>query len=909
MIRRSTSSSRERAALARGRAARGLHERLLRPAARRPPGAARGGARARATCWWSAINSRRLGARAQGRRAGPLVPETRARGGAAGAGGGGPRGGLRRAHAAARWSRRSLPDVLVKGADWARGRDRGPRGGGGRRRARGARGARARAARRPRSSSASGSRERALARSRSARDAGPARAARGRWPRRGACALARPHGHRAAARARCCSASAPLLVVVPRERDVERARRRPADARRARPAAPGAVLPSPPRARRPSAACRATPRPRCARAAALHAARSRPAARRGGLARRPAAADARAASSSRRASSRLRARRGADARDPARGARRRRLPARGSGDRRPARWRAAAASSTSSRPTGDEPVRIEFFGDTLESLRALRPRDPAHARRALDAARGRCRSPTSSRTRSRAGRAARARCPSASRTGASCRRSLERLERGPACRTRLRRAAAARARAPRCPPGSTSPASRWSCSSPEAVRRGGRGLPRARARGARPPPRTRSPLEPDEALRRAGGAARAPGRRPALAAARGGSRRARRSHVAAPAGRAATRATCARWPPTCARRAGRTRPLPGQRRARRPPERRAARGRPRASARRRRVEVRVGALSARLRAARRRACACWPTATSSPRRCTSTRAAARGGPRSFLSDFRDLKVGDLVVHQDHGIGRFQGLETLEIGGARARVHGARLPGRRQAQGAGRGLRPRPEVRERGGRAARRSTGWAAASWEKVKRASRRPCATWPRSCCKLYAERKARPGHAFTGESPWQREFEEAFEYEETPDQAAAIADVAADMARDVAHGPAGLRRRGLRQDRGGDARGHARRARRQAGGGAGAHHRARLPALEDLPQALRALPGAGRDGLALPRRRRRSRRCWPRTADGQGGHPDRHPPPALARTWSSATWACWSSTRSSASASRPRRS
>ena len=51
---------------------------------------------------------------------------------------------------------------------------------------------------------------------------------------------------------------------------------------------------------------------------------------------------------------------------------------------------------------------------------------------------------------------------------------------------------------------------------------------------------------------------------------------------------------------------------------------------------------------------------------------------------------------------------------------------------------------------------------------------------------KLYAERKARPGHAFQGESPWQREFEDAFEYDETPDQAQAIAEVAADMASTV---------------------------------------------------------------------------------------------------------------------------
>src|SRR5207247_9998662 len=48
-------------------------------------------------------------------------------------------------------------------------------------------------------------------------------------------------------------------------------------------------------------------------------------------------------------------------------------------------------------------------------------------------------------------------------------------------------------------------------------------------------------------------------------------------------------------------------------------------------------------------------------------------ARARRGARGFLSDFRDLKVGDLVVHQDHGIGRFQGLETLEVGGARREV--------------------------------------------------------------------------------------------------------------------------------------------------------------------------------------------------------------------------------------------
>ncbi len=59
------------------------------------------------------------------------------------------------------------------------------------------------------------------------------------------------------------------------------------------------------------------------------------------------------------------------------------------------------------------------------------------------------------------------------------------------------------------------------------------------------------------------------------------------------------------------------------------------------------------------------------------------------------------------------------------------------------------------------------------SWERVKKRVKKAMRDMAQELLKLYAERKARPGHAFTGESPWQQEFEEAFEYEETPDQAA----------------------------------------------------------------------------------------------------------------------------------------
>ncbi len=154
----------------------------------------------------------------------------------------------------------------------------------------------------------------------------------------------------------------------------------------------------------------------------------------------------------------------------------------------------------------------------------------------------------------------------------------------------------------------------------------------------------------------------------------------------------------------------------------------------------------------------------------------------RGGARSFLSDFRDLKIGDLVVHQDHGVGRFMGLETIEVGGA---AHEFMVLG---YQG-GDKLKVPVEAFDRVQKYASVESARPAidrlgsGNWEKVKKRVKKAMRDMAAELLKLYAQRKARPGHAFAGESPWQHEFEEAFEYEETPDQAAAIADVAADMA------------------------------------------------------------------------------------------------------------------------------
>jgi transcription-repair coupling factor (superfamily II helicase) len=159
------------------------------------------------------------------------------------------------------------------------------------------------------------------------------------------------------------------------------------------------------------------------------------------------------------------------------------------------------------------------------------------------------------------------------------------------------------------------------------------------------------------------------------------------------------------------------------------------------------------------------------------------RGRARG-LRSFLQDFRDLKPGDFVVHEEHGVARFEGLETLAVAGQSREFMVLSYQGgdklkvpidafdRVEKYRSGEGARPSLE---------RLGSG----SWVKVKRRVKKAMRDMAAELLRLYAERKARPGHAFAAESPWQREFEEAFEYEETPDQAQAIADVARDMASD----------------------------------------------------------------------------------------------------------------------------
>jgi len=155
--------------------------------------------------------------------------------------------------------------------------------------------------------------------------------------------------------------------------------------------------------------------------------------------------------------------------------------------------------------------------------------------------------------------------------------------------------------------------------------------------------------------------------------------------------------------------------------------------------------------------------------------------------KTFLSDLRDLKVGDLVVHVDHGIGEFVGLKQLATGTRSATVSGSDVQEFLELRYHGDDKLFVPVERldliqkyTGGSRPALDRLGGT--TWEKAKTRVKKAMRDMAEELLKLYAQRKALAGHAFPPDTHWQEEFEGAFPYEPTPDQAAAIIDIKRDM-------------------------------------------------------------------------------------------------------------------------------
>ncbi len=148
-----------------------------------------------------------------------------------------------------------------------------------------------------------------------------------------------------------------------------------------------------------------------------------------------------------------------------------------------------------------------------------------------------------------------------------------------------------------------------------------------------------------------------------------------------------------------------------------------------------------------------------------------------------------LRAGDYVVHEQHGVGRYVEMTSRTIGGAtRDYVVIEYAPGKR-GQPPDKLYVPTDQLDE-----VTRYVGGEAptlhrlggADWAKTKGRARKAVRQIAGELIRLYSARTASPGHAFEPDSPWQRELEDAFPYVETPDQLAAIDEVKRDMERQV---------------------------------------------------------------------------------------------------------------------------
>ncbi len=151
--------------------------------------------------------------------------------------------------------------------------------------------------------------------------------------------------------------------------------------------------------------------------------------------------------------------------------------------------------------------------------------------------------------------------------------------------------------------------------------------------------------------------------------------------------------------------------------------------------------------------------------------------------RRRVDSFTDLSPGDLIVHEHHGIGRFVGMVKMTVDGvekdyvklAYAGTDTLYLPATQLdliSKYIGGGDDPeKKKLSKLGG-----------TEWEKAKTRTRKAVKDLAKGLIQLYAQRQRQPGYAFAPDSPWQKEFEDDFPYDETEDQLRSIREIKRDM-------------------------------------------------------------------------------------------------------------------------------
>lgn len=173
---------------------------------------------------------------------------------------------------------------------------------------------------------------------------------------------------------------------------------------------------------------------------------------------------------------------------------------------------------------------------------------------------------------------------------------------------------------------------------------------------------------------------------------------------------------------------------------------------------------------------------------------TGNRAAATEGKklaakRRNVVDPLALTAGDMVVHDQHGIGRFVEMTERVVGGARREYLVLEYASAKRGGGSDRLYVPMDSLdqlsRYVGGESPTLSR-LGGSDWANTKTKARRAVREIAAELVTLYAKRQASPGHAFGPDTPWQTEMEDAFGFTETVDQLTAITEVKSDMEKPV---------------------------------------------------------------------------------------------------------------------------
>lgn len=150
-----------------------------------------------------------------------------------------------------------------------------------------------------------------------------------------------------------------------------------------------------------------------------------------------------------------------------------------------------------------------------------------------------------------------------------------------------------------------------------------------------------------------------------------------------------------------------------------------------------------------------------------------------------IKAFTDIKKGDYVVHEKHGVGKFLGVEQLEIQGSRKDYLKVKYAGEDMLyvpvdqmdliQKYVGGDSVTPKINKLSG-----------GEWKKTKAKAKAAIRDMAQELVELSAQRRMEHGYAFSADTTWQREFEEQFPFEETPDQLRCIDEIKADMESEL---------------------------------------------------------------------------------------------------------------------------